>query len=565
MENQDNFTSGEMMAFLRGFQASMETKIGDTKNSIEITNEKIGKRLDSIDNEVRETNKKIELNERKAMEINTRMNNRLTELESEMKRSELIQKKSSSLKNKEKALEVIIDASTCEIVEKGLKVKNIGDKVKDKRIDKVEKITNVILNEPEGTFRSSWALGIQKELQLAAEAANKDPLANTSNDIFENVIEWEEDEPTPIHWEDRFDTEDTTENIIKRNKPNTKIRRPPLNTATASEKVKNEWFGLSSESEDSEVNENWTNIERKRKKQERQGRAADRKSNLKKEVSSRAANMVSLGPLSWNSVEFFKNKTNTFEDAKIQAVKEYLSYNLNYEDDECENLKIAETRMSNREDIMNIAFVNEEDVKELYMRKAESRNENLILRNYIPPNFHQRYMAINKICSEKRSENQNLKTQLRFGKKDIEVYIKYKQEETGFKKVDLAEFTDKVDIPQFDHTIKWRKYNDKPPRRHNNQWTDKGQRPSTMTQRSSQTRVTSRESDPSRQKKPEDSLAPKSQKNDTENHNNQLKRANSNTITSHKTRQKLYSADSSAEDDDMGDTADNEASNEAQL
>ena len=33
---------------------------------------------------------------------------------------------------------------------------------------KVERVTNEILSEPAGVFRSSWAKGIQEELQIAA-------------------------------------------------------------------------------------------------------------------------------------------------------------------------------------------------------------------------------------------------------------------------------------------------------------------------------------------------------------------------------------------------------------
>ena len=39
--------------------------------------------------------------------------------------------------------------------------------------DKVSKVTSDILNKPVGTFHSSWAQGIQKELQKAAEVASK--------------------------------------------------------------------------------------------------------------------------------------------------------------------------------------------------------------------------------------------------------------------------------------------------------------------------------------------------------------------------------------------------------
>ena len=114
---------------------------------------------------------------------------------------------------------------------------------------------------------------------------------------------------------------------------------------------------------------------------------------------------------------------NDFEDAKIKAIKELLSYSLNYDDDELESLNIQETKLSKRgDDIINVAFASEDKVKDLFIRKAELKNEYVTLRNYIPPNFHERFMHLNAVCSEKRSLEPNLKTQLRFGRRDIEIF-----------------------------------------------------------------------------------------------------------------------------------------------
>ena len=130
------------------------------------------------------------------------------------------------------------------------------------------------------------------------------------------------------------------------------------------------------------------------------------------------------------------------------------------------------------DDILNVALGTEDEVREIYARKAESRNENLIVRNYIPPNFYSRYMYLNNVCSEKRNEDSNLKTQLRLGRKDIEIYTKQRGEEQGFKKVELEEFTDVTLVPGFDNNVKWRIYTDKPQRKKSSQWEDKGERPS---------------------------------------------------------------------------------------
>ena len=112
---------------------------------------------------------------------------------------------------------------------------------------------------------------------------------------------------------------------------------------------------------------------------------------------------------------------------KFLLLRNFFKYNINYTDEELENLVIPETRMSKNDDVINVAMADLEDVKEVYARKAESRNENIVLRSYIPPNFHARFIGLSRICTEKRAANPLLKTQLRFGKADVEVYTKLKR------------------------------------------------------------------------------------------------------------------------------------------
>ena len=51
--------------------------------------------------------------------------------------------------------------------------------------------------------------------------------------------------------------------------------------------------------------------------------------------------------------------------------------------------------------------------------------------------------------------------QLIFGRKDVKIYVKYRGEGTPFRQVSIEDFTDKV--PPFNHSIKWRRQEDKPP------------------------------------------------------------------------------------------------------
>ena len=137
---------------------------------------------------------------------------------------------------------------------------------------------------------------------------------------------------------------------------------------------------------------------------------------MKREVAKKACNMAGIGPISMESVKYFMDRGDNFETSKKLAVKEFLSYNMNYIDEELESLGLKETKLSTKgEDIIYVVMETEEEVKELYMHKAEMHKEEIIVRNYIPPNFHDIFVFFNRICTQKRKDNPSLKMQICFG------------------------------------------------------------------------------------------------------------------------------------------------------
>ena len=58
-----------------------------------------------------------------------------------------------------------------------------------------------------------------------------------------------------------------------------------------------------------------------------------------------------------------------------------------------------------------------------------------------------------------------MKTQLRFGNRDIEIFVKYRGDNTPFKKIKISDITDPDLVPSFDHSIHWKRHQDRPPRR----------------------------------------------------------------------------------------------------
>ena len=178
----------------------------------------------------------------------------------------------------------------------------------------------------------------------------------------------------------------------------------------------------------------------------------------------KAACMVGLGPISNDTLKYFEDKGMNQEQARTSAVSEFLNYRLGFSEEDLKDA-IKETKQAGTEDVIYMATEDEDLIKEIYFRKADSRNDKIIVRNYIPPQLHARFMSLNNICKDKRAKNVDLKTQIRFGKKDLEIFTKEKGKNEPFKKVSLAEFTEEEDLPLFDHAITWKRYKDRKTRR----------------------------------------------------------------------------------------------------
>ena len=131
-----------------------------------------------------------------------------------------------------------------------------------------------------------------------------------------------------------------------------------------------------------------------------------------------------------------------------------------------DNLDILETRRTSKQDnILYIALRNKRDIREVYARKADCRSDDTVIRNFIPPQVFDRFAQLNKICTTKRSLDKNLKTQVRFGDKDLEVWTKNKGEDEPFRIVDLKDFIEDETLADFDFTVKWKVQKDRRPRR----------------------------------------------------------------------------------------------------
>ena len=81
---------------------------------------------------------------------------------------------------------------------------------------------------------------------------------------------------------------------------------------------------------------------------------------------------------------------------------------------------------------------------------------------YVPPQMYDRFQAINEICKDKRDNNYNLKTQLRYGTNDFEILTKEKGTTEPFRIAEMKDFIGDSRLPDFNHNIKWRRQSERP-------------------------------------------------------------------------------------------------------
>ena len=143
------------------------------------------------------------------------------------------------------------------------------------------------------------------------------------------------------------------------------------------------------------------------------------------------------------------------------------------------------------------------DIRDIYARKAECKADETTVKNFIPPQYYDRFMALNRLCSGRRQEGPQLKTQVCFGDKDLEILTKIKGSDDPYRVVDLRQFAAGGRIPDFNPNLRWKWQEDRQPRRRVMSNTespskekDNGRRPARRDQLTSQP-MDSRSSPPS--------------------------------------------------------------------
>ena len=248
-------------------------------------------------------------------------------------------------------------------------------------------------------------------------------------------------------------------------KESVKKRTPKDNGMKALRK----WFGddysdntnTSSESD----NEEWTLMERTKKNKEKMKHRQKIKDTKVVDTLKKANHIIGLGNISKKNIDHFTKEGKTFSEAKIEAVKEFLKYVLGFTEKDINEMRIAETQIAANDDLVYVAFEEVEDIKDIRRRVIDCSDTETKIRDFIPPQIYERVKYLNKICADMRTSNNLLKTQIRLGAKDVEVFFKEKGSEEPYRKVALQDIVDTKLLPKFDHQIKWTRRNERMPRR----------------------------------------------------------------------------------------------------
>ena len=455
----------QLMDFMLEFKTSMEAKL-ETK-------------LDVINGEIRTLKDTIDGNDAKTEDAMTRMDVRLKELEKEMKRSSILGEERRKLVGQEKE----VTDQTIESEEKDMaKLRKKKNKQFERCNIEHDDLERDIGIEEHSPFRSTWVKSIEDELSQAAKMTvktrrdkqtetvrDKEPWSERQDKEMERTDFWvrqtvrndkekdmgkdrQEVNARKIATEEcRKTHEDDLEDLVRKKKKTPLVRKPII----AKQWFCEEYSESDSDSSQGEEPNQWTEIERKKrnliKKKEQKQKLIQRKEN----IATRMKHMVGVGPIPQESISHFEKTTKNPNEARIEAIKEYLRYYLKYDTEELNDLNFMETKRAAKDDVIYFALSDQSDIREIYFRRASSGNDDLCVRDYIPPHYHGRYKVLTNKASVLREQDNTLKTQVRWGDKDVEIWTKRKGSDERYRKIDIKEFMGDTPLPEFDAKIKW--------------------------------------------------------------------------------------------------------------
>ena len=388
----------QLMNFMTNFKSCMEI-------SIKTTNDKLDTKLEEINIEIKEINGKIDDNEEKTSDAMTRMDTRLKTLEEEMKNSRIRSEERKQLlkeaeeSNAKRQKQKTISKQKTQTEERPQDQTTVRRQY-NRRVITQEDLQNYTTDpletgreEGPSGFRSSWAKELAGELNDSADKIDKQKRTEIPVILdAENEKEQQEEE-------------DIWDRIGIRKKKEMKVRTPI---------VTRDWFADTSSDSDStstdsqeEGDKDWNEVDRQRKNQRtRQARKLKKKKKME-DIAGRMRHMIGLGPIPKASLDFFADRKDDKAKSREKTVIEYLRYYLDFSEDELNELEIMDTKQASKEDIIYIALKNENHIREIHFRRAASGNDDLIVRDYIPPPISRQIYGSSATSQEEQSCRSN--------------------------------------------------------------------------------------------------------------------------------------------------------------
>lgn len=117
---------------------------------------------------------------------------------------------------------------------------------------------------------------------------------------------------------------------------------------------------------------------------------------------------------------------NKYKDERKKAAALLFANELHFREDEIE---ILETKMAN-DPYSKVMWVTtrESNVKKIYRRAAQVRNPEVKLLTFFPQKLYRKKMLLEEVLKKARNNEPKLKTQIRLGRTDIELWTKFKSE-----------------------------------------------------------------------------------------------------------------------------------------
>ena len=244
--------------------------------------------------------------------------------------------------------------------------------------DKVKQV-----EKPRKSFKSTFAKEIEAELE--ANAARRDVRGEKEKVVNEigggDRHDRREYERHESDWNEQVEGEDRERykerwEILEPKEFKRKVRKPL--------EVKS-WFRNETDTSCSSSDEEWwKDVSRKKLSEEKNKRKMLNRQKKKEEVARKGSMMRGIGPIINRTKIHLEKITEDKNKARTLAVRQLLTHSLDFNEEELDRLDIRETK-EGKDDMVYFAAANEEMLREIHWRKAESRNDKLTLINYVPP------------------------------------------------------------------------------------------------------------------------------------------------------------------------------------